>query len=250
MCRRRLTWKCCPRGLLLTVVLCPFSNDDGESLGHATAEERFKAAAAALKARDAADKRDYQERRKHKQAEAKAKRKVREAVEQGDQPMATLGSGLGYPGEETTAGEPWFPDWWLELQAGNHAALVRAASGAAGVGCLPGSGTACVVCSRLSPQECSVLKCACVLTGAEQESGSERETSVDHSDVQWDSEDEAAEPPLQSKRKRHSSQPGTAAAAKKPRAEKSHLGMGLKQDVAALSLSEQEQLALRLLAAK
>ena len=231
-------------------MLCRFSNDDSKSLGHATAEERFKAAAAVLRARDAADKRDYQERRKHKQAEAKAKRKAREAGEQGDQPMATLGGGLGYPGEEITVGEPRFHICLVELHAGNHAALVRPASGAAVVGCLSGSGLVCVVCCRLFPRECSVLICACGLAGVEQESGSERETSVDHSDVHWDYEDEAAEPPLQSKRKQHSSQPGTAAAAKKPRTEKSHLGMGLKQDVTALSLSEQEQLALRLLAAK
>lgn len=70
---------------------------DGEGEGHITAAQRFKAAAAALKARDVEDKRDYRERRRTKLGELKAK-KWADGKETG--PIATLGPGLGYPGEE------------------------------------------------------------------------------------------------------------------------------------------------------
>jgi hypothetical protein len=72
-------------------------------MGHETAAERFKAAAAVLRERDVVDRKDYQQRKRSKTAEAKAKKRAREA----DEDMGvTLGPGLGYPGEENLEGRP------------------------------------------------------------------------------------------------------------------------------------------------
>jgi hypothetical protein len=73
------------------------------SMGHETAAERFKAAAAVLRERDVVDRKDYQQRKRSKTAEAKAKKRAREA----DEDMGvTLGPGLGSPGEENLEGRP------------------------------------------------------------------------------------------------------------------------------------------------
>lgn len=74
---------------------------EGTSMGHKTAEERFKAAAAVLRERDVEDRKDYQQRKRSKAAEAKAKKRARELEED---PGVTLGPGLGYPGEESYEG--------------------------------------------------------------------------------------------------------------------------------------------------
>jgi len=73
----------------------------GTSMGHGTAAERFKAAAAVLRERDVEDRKDYQQRKRSKVAEAKAKKRARES-EGGA--AVTLGTGLGYPGEEVYEG--------------------------------------------------------------------------------------------------------------------------------------------------
>ena len=65
-----------------------------------TAAERFKNAAAVLKARDVEDRRDYKERKRKQAAEVKAKKRAREAGD-ADRLAATLGPGLGFPSAES-----------------------------------------------------------------------------------------------------------------------------------------------------
>ena len=82
-------------------MFCVRDREGGESLGYKTAAERYKAAAAVLKTRDVNDKRDYQERRRNRLADAKAKRKAKDGAE--TPALVTLGPGLGYPGEDSRA---------------------------------------------------------------------------------------------------------------------------------------------------
>lgn len=69
------------------------------------AAERFKNAAAVLRARDIEDRKDYKERRRKQAADAKAKRKATEAGE-AEGSAVILGPGLGFPSAQ---GKPCFP---------------------------------------------------------------------------------------------------------------------------------------------
>ena len=74
-----------------------------ESAGPAvpkSAAERFKNAAAVLKARDVDDRRDYKERKRKQAAELKAKKRAREGEDAGGMAV-TLGPGLGFPSAES-----------------------------------------------------------------------------------------------------------------------------------------------------
>ena len=71
-----------------------------EDLPHSAAE-RYKNAAAVLRARDVEDRRDYKDRRRKQAADAKARKRAREA---GDEDKAVrLGTGLGFPSAHSTS---------------------------------------------------------------------------------------------------------------------------------------------------
>ncbi len=65
-----------------------------------TAAERFKNAAAILKARDVEDRRDYKERKRKQAAELKAKKRSRDVGDEDDLAVM-LGPGLGFPTAES-----------------------------------------------------------------------------------------------------------------------------------------------------
>ena len=81
-------------------------DEDGATV-HLTAAERFSKAAAALKARDAEDKRTYQDRKRVKAQEKRAKQKLRDEEERSGGVVASLGPGLGFPGEEELGKNPY-----------------------------------------------------------------------------------------------------------------------------------------------
>ena len=97
-------WQRARRGLVVchkqqaTDLIC---RDDGKASSiPKTAAERFKNAAAVLKARDVEDRRDYKERKRKQAAEVKAKKRAREAGD-ADGVAVTLGPGLGFPSAES-----------------------------------------------------------------------------------------------------------------------------------------------------
>lgn len=65
-----------------------------------TVEERFKAAAAVLKARDVEDRKSYKDRKRQQAADAKRKKRARQAEDGVAGLGVTLGPGLGFPDQQ------------------------------------------------------------------------------------------------------------------------------------------------------
>ena len=86
-----------------------------EDVAVLTQTERFAKAAAALKVRDAEDKKVYNERKRAKNQEKRAKQKLRDAEERGEEAIAILGPGLGFPGEEDLGNDNIFLRLGLSL---------------------------------------------------------------------------------------------------------------------------------------
>ena len=82
-------------------VICLCRDEDDVPFPQQTAADRFKRAAAILKDRDVADRKEYKERKRRKLAELKAKKRAREGGDDGGTTVS-LGPGLGDPFSQGT----------------------------------------------------------------------------------------------------------------------------------------------------